>query len=46
MGGVLNAILPEKSEPVDISDRLKTMGIFAQNNLEQLVRRLEPLSSL
>jgi len=46
MGGVLNAILPGKSEPVDISDRLQTMGIFAQNDLEQLVRRLELLASL
>ena len=37
MGGKMNAILPGHTEPIDVDDRLRDMGIHAQNDLLQTV---------
>jgi methylmalonyl-CoA mutase cobalamin-binding subunit len=44
MGGVLNAILPGNSEPVEIAHMLEKLGICAQNDLEQTVKRISAAS--
>ncbi len=40
MGGTLNTILPSQSEPVDVSDMIKDMGILATNNIEDSIKLL------
>ena len=41
MGGVLNAILPGRTEPTDVSQMLKDIGIFAQNDLVKTVEEIK-----
>jgi methylmalonyl-CoA mutase cobalamin-binding subunit len=36
IGGKLNAILPGHSEPVDITDQLRSMGFFASNDYSEI----------
>lgn len=40
MGGTLNTILPSQSEPVDVSDMIKEMGILATNDIEVSIKLL------
>lgn len=37
MGGMLNAMLPGYTEPVDVSDLIKEMGICATNDFEEQI---------
>lgn len=37
MGGLLNAMLPGYTEPVDVSDLIKDLGICATNNFEEQI---------
>lgn len=37
MGGKMNAILPGHTEPIDVDDKLREMGIHAQNELLETV---------
>lgn len=41
MGGVLNSILPGDSAPVDVSTMVNDLGVFASNDLQELVTRLQ-----
>lgn len=41
MGGMLNAMLPNNTEPVDVQDKLVEMGIKASNDLEYLVKSIQ-----
>jgi len=43
MGGVLNAILPGHTEPVDVSKTLNDMGIYAQNDMVKTVAIIKNL---
>lgn len=40
MGGVLNSILPGDSAPVDVTDMVNELGVFASNDLQKLVAKL------
>ncbi len=41
MGGKLNAILPGQSEPVDVAQLLKELGIQAGNDFLETVRTIQ-----
>lgn len=43
MGGVLNSILPGHSEPTDVSDMLRDMGIIAENKFEATFENIKKL---
>ena len=38
VGGMLNAMLPGNTEPIDVTDRLREMGIHAYNDLEDSIK--------
>ena len=38
MGGRLNSMLPGNTEPVDVSEMIKEMGISATNDFEEQVK--------
>lgn len=37
MGGMLNAMLPGHTEPVDVQDKLIALGIYPSNNFETII---------
>ncbi len=41
MGGMLNALLPGNSEPVDATDLINKTGVHASNDLEDLIRAVQ-----
>jgi methylmalonyl-CoA mutase cobalamin-binding subunit len=41
VGGMLNAMLPGHTEPVDVTDKLVEMGIHPSNNFENMVRLIQ-----
>lgn len=43
MGGMLNAMLPGNTEPVDVKDKLIELGINASNDLENTVKFIQNL---
>jgi methylmalonyl-CoA mutase cobalamin-binding subunit len=40
IGGMLNAMLPGNTEPVDVSDILNGLGVFATNDIEKTVKKI------
>lgn len=40
VGGMLNAMVPGYTEPIDVTDRLLEMGIHAHNDLEDSIRKI------
>lgn len=41
MGGMLNALLPGNSEPVDATDLINATGVHASNDLEDLIKAVQ-----
>lgn len=39
-GGMLNAILPGYSEPIDVTDKIREAGVFATNDLEEAIKKI------
>ncbi len=37
MGGMLNAMLPGYTEPVDVADLINEIGVFATNDFEKQI---------
>ena len=43
VGGMLNAILPGHTEPVDVTDKLLELGVYATNDLVEAVDQMQGL---